>query len=134
MTDENKRANIAGELERAGEVIKAADLLYENGFTNDAVSRLYYYLLYTVRALLLSRGIEPKSHEGALRLFSLPFVKTNIFQTTDSHIFSKLMKLREEADYNPAYAFTPEDFSVFKNEAENLSEKIKSYLQQEGYV
>ena len=51
-----------------------------------------------------------------------------------SHIFSRLMKYREEADYNPSYMFTGEDFVEFKREAEELSGKIKAYLKGKGYL
>jgi len=78
MNEENKKANIREEIERADEAIKAADLLFDNGFLKDAVSKLYYSLLYCIRALLLTKGLEPKSHEGALRLFGLHFVKPKI--------------------------------------------------------
>lgn len=128
MTEENKKDNIKNELERASNTLQAANLLYDNGFLNDAVSRLYYFLLHNIRALLLSKGLEPKSHEGALRVFGLHFVKEGIFMPRDSHIFSRLMKYREEADYNPSYTFTKEDFIEFKKEAEDLSSKIKAYL------
>ena len=110
MTEENKKRNIAEEIVRAGEAMGAADLLFERGFLNDAVSRLYYFVLYHIRALLLSKGLEPKSHEGALRLFALHFVKEGLFEAKVSHVFSKLMKYREEADYNPSYTFTKEDY------------------------
>ncbi len=99
MMEENKRENIREEIERATEVRKAAELLFSNNFIKDAVSKLYYFLLYSVRALLLTKGLEPKSHEGALRLFGLHFVKEGLFMAQDSHVFSKLMKFREEADY-----------------------------------
>ena len=134
MTEENKKANIKNEFERASNVLQAANLLYDNGFLNDAVSRLYYFLLHNIRALLLSKGLEPKSHEGALRVFGLHFVKEGIYMPSDSHIFSRLMKYREEADYNPSYTFTKEDFIEFKKEAEDLSSKIKSYLNKMGYL
>ncbi|MDP2755766.1 MAG: HEPN domain-containing protein [Nitrospirota bacterium] len=134
MTEENKRGNIKNELDRASKAMDAANLLFDNGFLHDAVSRLYYFLLYNIRALLLSKGLEPKSHEGALRVFSLHFVKEGIFEAKDSHIFSKLMKYREEADYNPSYIFTRDDFLEFKKEAEYLSEKIKAYLKEKGYL
>ncbi len=88
-------------MEGAAKAIAEADLLFANGFFKGAVSRLYYSLLYTIRALLLTRGLEPKSHEGALRLFSLHFVKEGPFEAKASHTFSKMMKYREEADYNP---------------------------------
>lgn len=134
MNEENKKANIREEIDRANEAIRAANLLFENGFVRDGVSKLYYSLLYSIRALLLTEGLEPKSHEGALRLFGLHFVKPGAFEAKDSHIFSKLMKFREEADYNPSYSFSPEDFTEFKSEAEGVIQKITNYLKSKGYL
>ncbi len=102
MIEDNKRKNIREEMEKAANSIKAATLLFDNGFINDAVSKLYYFTLYNIRALLLTKGIEPRSHEGTLRLFGLHFVKEGPFEPKTSHTFSKLMKYREEADYNPS--------------------------------
>lgn len=73
MTRENRKENILEEMERASQIMDAASLLFENDLVNDAVSRLYYFLLYNIRALLLTKGFEPRRHEGALRLFGLHF-------------------------------------------------------------
>jgi hypothetical protein len=134
MNEDNKRENIREESDRAKEAIRAAQLLFENGFVRDAISKLDYSLLYSVRALLLAEGLEPKSHEGALRLFGQHFVKPGPFEPKDSHIFSKLMKYREEADYNPSYPFTREDFLEFSNEAEIVIQKIATFLQGKDYL
>lgn len=134
MTEENKIENIKNELDRDSKSLDAAMLLFNNGFLSDAVSRLYYFLLHNIRALLLSKGFEPKSHEGVLRLFSLHFIKEGIFEPKTSHIFAKLMKYREEADYNPIYVFTGEDFVEFRKEAESMADKIKVYLTEKGYL
>ncbi len=134
MIEENKRENIEIELTGASERLSEAELLYSNNFISGAVARLYYSLLYSIRALLLTKGLEPKSHEGALRLFGLHFVKEGIFQPKDSHIFSKLMKYREEADYNPVYIFTKEDFLEAKKEVKEVSDKIRTYLEEKGYI
>ena len=134
MIDKNKMENIREEIERASQTMSASTLLFDNNLINDAVSRLYYFLLYNIRALLLTKGLEPKSHEGALRLFALHFIKEKLFEPKDSHVFSKLMKYREEADYNPSYVFTKDDFTDFKKEAEALSIKIKSYLKNNRYL
>ena len=134
MIEENKRENIREEIERAEKAKEAARLLVDNNFVNDAVSKLYYFLLYGIRALLLTKGLEPKSHEGALRLFGLHFVKEGVFPSKDSHAFSKLMKFREEADCNPSYVFTKEDFSEVEAEAGNLFIKIKTYLKEKDYL
>jgi hypothetical protein len=44
------------------------------------------------------------------------------------------MKYREEADYNPSYIFTKEDFVELKKEVDALSRKIESYLKAQDYV
>lgn len=134
MREFNKKENIREEIKRAITAYEAACLLFENDYVNDALSRLYYFILYHIRAVLLSNGLEPKSHEGALRLFALHFVKEGIFLPKDSHVFSKLMKYREEADYNPVYTFTKEDFIDLKKEAEILAHKIQGYLKTKGYL
>ncbi len=121
-------------MDRANETLRAANLLFENGFVRDAISKIYYSMLYNIRALLLTEGLEPKSHEGALRLFGLRFVKPGPFEAKDSHIFSKLMKFREEADYNPSYSFSPQDFTEFKSEVEGVIQKITDYLKKKGYL
>ena len=134
MTEGNKKENIKQQMERASEILKEAELLFEHGSLSGAVSRLYYFLLHSIRALLLTKGLEPKSHEGALRLLSLHFIKEAIFEPKASHTFAKLMKFREEADYSPVYIFTKEDFIEIKQEAEDLSGKIKAFLKEKSYI
>jgi uncharacterized protein (UPF0332 family) len=134
VNEQNKKENVREEINHADESMKAADLLYNNGFIRDAVAKLYYSLLYTVRAMLLTKGLEPKSHEGAPRLFGLHFVKQGLFEPEDSHVFSRLMKYRQEADYNPSYMFRPEDFIEFKKQVEMVMQRITSRLKQEGYL
>ena len=68
MTNQNKKINISQELERAKSVLSLQKQYA------DAVSRLYYYVYHNIRALLLSRGLEPKTHEGTLRLLGLHFI------------------------------------------------------------
>ena len=133
MTAENRLGNITEELARAEEASRAADLLFRNGLVRDAVSKLYYELLYHVRALLLTKELEPRSHEGALRLFSLHFVKPAIFEPQAAHLFSRLMKLREEADYDPSYVFASGDYAQLSEEAKALAVRIRDHLKDAGY-
>jgi len=128
VTSDNCRENIRSELARAAEAIAAADLLFENGYVSDAVFRLYYYVLYHVRALLLSKGLELRSHEGALRLLGLYFIKEGLLDKRFGQIFSKLMKFREEADYNPVTMFTKEDYLAYRKEADTLSATFQEHL------
>jgi len=88
MTEDNQRDNICAELERATEAIAAATLLHENGYISDAISRLYYFVLYNVRALLLSKGLEPRNHDGALRLLGMHFVREGLVDKRVAQVFS----------------------------------------------
>ena len=133
MTDANRAAGIAEELSRAENALAASTLLADGGFPSDAVSRLYYSLLFRIRALLLTQGLEPKSHEGALRLLSLHFVKTGRLEPEASHLFSRLMKYREEADYNPSYLFTVDDVHRLRDETVTLASRIAELIRQAGY-
>lgn len=133
MTEANKRENIQEELERAVKALEASELLSKHGLLNDAMSRLYYFLLYHVRALLLAKGIEARTHEGALRLFSLHFVKEGNFDPGASHLFSRMMKYREEADYNPSYIFTEGDYQTLRRECAVFAERVLEFLKEGGY-
>jgi hypothetical protein len=132
MTDENKNQIIRNEIERAGKAMGAAVVLLENGFLNDAVSKLYYYLYYHVRALLLTKGIEAKKHEGALSLLGRHFVREGIVDAKASHVFSELIKFRDESDCNPTHPFTRDEAAEFKKQAEHLAGAIKAYLKEKG--
>lgn len=134
MTRQNIKINIKQEIERADDSLKSAELLNEHGQYADAVSRLYYYSYHYIRALLLSKGLEPKTHEGSLRLLGLHFIKTGIFPPALSHSYAKLMKYRGEADYNPSYVFTKEDYIDFKKETDSMCGQIIKYLQKEDLI
>lgn len=134
MTEKNKKENISHELEKAHDCLKSAGILSAHGQYADAVSRLYYYVYHSVQALLLTKGLEPKTHEGLLRLLGMHFIKPGTFEPSFSHSFARLMKYRGEADYNPAYIFTESDYHEFQNEAKELYRKIETYLTNEGYI
>jgi hypothetical protein len=44
------------------------------------------------------------------------------------------MKYRAEADYNPSYVFSEEDYRDFKKEAEELVKEITDRLSKEGLL
>ena len=133
MTGENKRRNIRDELARAADCLREADLLFQNQLLAGGVSRLYYYVFHTVRALLLTQGLEPRSHEGAIRLVSQHFVKPGILPPGTAHIFTRLMKYRAEADYDPAYVFTTEDSQELRSQAEDFARQVRAILSREGF-
>lgn len=133
MTQANRQSAITEELNRAKKSRGAAGHLLSGGFLADAVSRLYYSALYHVKALLLTEGLEPKSHEGALRLFSLHFVKAGVLGSDASHMFARLMKYREEADYNPSYVFTEDDVKALQGEVDAFMQDVLRLIREAGF-
>lgn len=134
MIAQNKKINIEEELERSNQSRQAARLLADGHLINDAISRLYYFAFHAVRALLLTKGLQPKSHEGVVNLLSRHFVKEKVLPRRVAHILSRLLKYREQADYSSSYVFAREDFEEFQAEAEELFSMIVEYLKQEGYM
>jgi len=58
-------------IKNAEEKLGAAEYLLKGGFYNDAVSRAYYSMFYSARALLSIKEIYPKAHKGVILKFGL---------------------------------------------------------------
>lgn len=106
MTPENRRINAASELARAGESLRAAEVLIDASLLHDAESRLYYALYHAALAVLLTEGVEPRSHAGTANLLGLHFVKTGRLAPGDGRLFARIQKYRLEADYGRDFVLT----------------------------
>jgi len=132
VNQKNRERNIADEMARAERAFQALEVLIDHGFVNDAVAKLYYAFLYLVRALLLTQGLEVRSHEGALRMLGQYFVKDGPLDRSATQLFAKLMKYREEADYNPTFDFAAEDLPALRREVEEVAARIRALVAGEG--
>jgi uncharacterized protein len=106
VTDANRRVNIASELVRADESMEAARLLVEAGLLHDAESRLYYAIYHAAIAVLLTEGIEPRSHAGTVSLLGMHFVKSGRMAAEDARLFARIQKYRIESDYGRDFPVT----------------------------
>ena len=108
MTPENARTNVAAELARCEESLKAARLLIDAGLLADAESPLYYTAYHAVVALLFTQDLQPRTHAGVGQMLGLHFVKTGRLSADDARLFARLQKYRLEADYSTAFVLTKE--------------------------
>jgi uncharacterized protein (UPF0332 family) len=108
---ENITHNVQAEQRRAAESLQAAEALASLRLYNDAISRAYYVALYTVRALLVSRGLEAKSHHGVHQLFHLHWVRTGEFDSAIAADLANLATYRELSDYNSTVIFSEQQAS-----------------------
>lgn len=134
MNTINKKLNVKVEWEKSREVLKEAETLLHQKLAAGAIARTYYAAFHAGKALLLTEGLEVRSHEGLGRLLSLHFVKTGILDRHLSRTLSKAQKFREEADYSSEYTFTLDDATLQLQEVKELLTAIEKFLRHKGYL
>jgi len=128
MTEASSRSFVEASLGRAEKALKSAKLLEQNGELEDAVSRAYYAMFHATRALLFSKGVNAKTHKGAISLFGEKIVKQGIMSEEYADMLRKAFDLRQKSDYE-IYAETSVELvkEVIKN-AEQFIEKAKELV------
>ena len=118
-------------LKKAKGKLKSVMSLYENGYYEDSISRSYYAMLLAARAILVTKGLQSKTHSGTITLFFQHFVKEKLFPEDISKFLSKGKRIRENVDYGDFTIITDEDANEeiknakkFINEAEYLINKL----------
>ena len=109
MNAENRRRNAEAEMQRAAEALGEARLLCDAERWGGAVSRAYYALFHAVKALLVSQGLEPKTHQGVETLFGQHFIKAGLVELEWAAHFVRLQRYREQADYGPVLGLSGPD-------------------------
>jgi uncharacterized protein (UPF0332 family) len=134
VTGENRRRNVADEVARADEALRAARALVGLGLRADAVSRAYYAVFHLVRALLLTRGVEPRTHAGAIHLWNTEFVRNGLVPASYNRLLAGLQRARELADYDAAVTFSEEDAAAELSDAERFAADALALLRKDGWV
>ena len=106
MTGDNARENALEEQARGEEALAAARHLLDGGFHADAVSRAYYAAFHWAQALLVSHGIQARSHRGVIQLIGLHFVREGRLAESDAAGLAHLETYRELSDYSASASFT----------------------------
>lgn len=133
MNEKNKQINISTEWSKAQRAFKAAQILLDKDLPDESIARAYYAAFHAVKALLLTEGLEARSHQGVGSLFSLHFVRAGKIDSHYSRVLSRAQKEREEADYLSSYVFTEEDATQRLSEVKQFLSVVEKLLQQSGY-
>ena len=121
MTPDNQDRHVAAEWARARSLRDAAGKELAAGIFERAAATLYFAAVHACRALLASRGIEPRSHRGLRSMVSLHFVKPGALAPEVARALSDLQEAREGADYIAT-------FTVSREEAERLAQACDAIL------
>lgn len=86
-------------MEEDREDLSTVDDMIKTAHYKRAVSRSYYAILNSAKAVLLTLGLSFSSHSGVLSAFNEHLVKTGKVDKGLNKIFQAAFKDREEADY-----------------------------------
>jgi len=107
-------------LEQAKKRLASAEALLRIGNYEDSVSRSYYAILDAATACLIKKDVVPQSHTGAIKLFSLHYIKPGLVDRRYQRQFALIEKARIEADYTPLRSFTETETSDILSQARDF--------------
>ena len=87
-------------------------------------------MYHAARALLLTKDISPKTHEGVIAKFGLEFVKKDIIEKYYSKALAKGKDVREIADYNVIAEITEEEAEAIVEDADRFLVRIKEAIKK----
>ncbi|HMA92675.1 MAG TPA: HEPN domain-containing protein [Polyangiaceae bacterium] len=134
MTNENRRQNIAIEVARGDASFESAEILLGAKKFADATSRAYYGAFHYARALLLMLGEEPVTHAGVERLIHRDLVRSGLLPPEVAREFSRLQKMRLDADYTSEFVFTSEGSTEDLSVARQFIEAARKVLREGGWT
>jgi len=119
-------------LAKAEEELNSAELLFNNNFYADCVSRAYYAGFHAIAAGLrfLSVDISIHKHAYILKQFATNFVESGIFP---EELFSKMItikQLREQSDYAIQTKMKKSQAQKILKDVRAIIDTIKEMLEQ----
>ena len=118
------------QLEKAEEKLDAAEYLLNGRFYEDAISRAYYSMYYTAKAILTLKNIETKTHEGVLSMFGLHVIKENSVEEYYGKALKFAKEERQKSDYNVLANISEEEAEDIVEDAEKFLVRIKEAIKE----
>lgn len=100
LDEHSIKSLVSYRIKRAHETLEEAQYMFDGGYHNAAVNRLYYSCFYAVMALLLQNGIQAQTHKGVKSMLGLHFVATGKLSPHYGGIYSTLFEKRHSNDYD----------------------------------
>jgi len=122
---------IAANLQRSEESIKAARDLARGGYFDFAASRAYYAAFYAATAILLHEEFEFKKHSGVIAAIHRRFVKTGKLDKKFGQDLNWLFELRDIGDYGVTLHIQQQDAEKAIDAAEEFLYAVKQMIEQE---
>lgn len=110
--------------ERAMEMIEDARKSLAAGMIKTSINRSYYATLHATRSLLILKGLDPVTHDGAIKLLSLDFIKSGLLPQEMVKIIKRLLSMRTDVDYGDLSTYDRVDAEEALKDAEEFLGEI----------
>lgn len=117
-------------LDRAAEKFTAAEVLAKQEFFADAVSRIFYGMLFCARALLVTKENQSENVDEVISAFTSEFVKKGIVEEELGKLLKETKKLAEKADFAASFQISDEKFKELSESAELFMEQVEDAISE----
>ncbi|HZK85356.1 MAG TPA: HEPN domain-containing protein [Desulfosporosinus sp.] len=115
-------------LESAGERLVVAEDLFRLGHYRDCLSKAYYSVFQSARAVLATKELDSRKHSGVISMFNLYFVKTEIFPKEFRKIIASSQDLRLASDYDDFFLASKQEAEKSIADARKFINGVESFL------
>jgi uncharacterized protein (UPF0332 family) len=122
------RTLVLAEWWRAGQALRAAEVLADAGYPADALSRAYYATLHAAKAALSVHNVGTVSHAAVRRMFGLYLIRTGEIERAWASHLGEILDDRLAADYDVETEFTSEEATQACQCACAFLDRIQHYL------
>jgi len=127
-----KNQEVKAYMRLSEEALESAHLLYDNHKFRDCVSRAYYSMFYTAKALLCEIEKPPHKHRAVIDQFNIHYVKT---KKVNHRLYLRYIKAFEDrlnADYRVLEPILKELAEQKLQDAKEFRNQISRVLKKEG--
>lgn len=117
-------------LERAEEMLKAAEDNLNMEQYRTSLNRSYYAIFHAMRAANILEGYDSSKHSGVIAFFTMTFLKTERMDRNLSKIIKEASYLREKSDYDDFYIAMKADVVKQLGEARKFVNAIQTFIKQ----
>lgn len=130
MSDEaqERKALSLARLKRSRQHLKSARDLLRNDDYADSISRSYYAIFQSARALLAINGLDSRKRSGVVSLFNRHFIKTGKLDKHWAVVLKDARRSREMADYTEIAEFSRQDAVEQIADAEAFVKAVESLI------
>ena len=117
-------------MERAREMLDAAEGTLKIGQFKTSLNRSYYAIFHAMRAVNILKGFDSSKHSGVIAFFNKEYLKEGILDRKLSIIIKNSSFLREKSDYDDFFIASKKDAEMQLEGAREFLGAVEAYYKQ----